>query len=172
MPQPPASAKATPAKASSVFAILGLVAALVVFVFWMVSSSVEGEIRASGKPFGTYIQKPTECYSGEHQNFFGAWVAPELESKDGRTGFKGGIKIVKNHLDEWTVYVESPLECEKFKCTVRELDRKHCKVFDVEVRNTSTVVNDIRVREGHARLDCSFPEGGSLVTNLEFDGCS
>jgi len=142
------------------------------FLFSIAGGGAKGEIRSRGEPFGTYVQKPPACHSGEHENFFGVWVAPEVKKLNGKEGFQGGLKILKNPLGEWTVYVESPIGCEGFKCPIRELEKKHCKVFDVEVRNTSTTYNDIRVREGHAKLDCSFPEGGTLTANLTFDGCT
>ena len=133
--------------------------------------SVEGEIRSSGKPNGDFLLKPTECHSGAHENFFGAWVTPKLVRVNGRQGFQGGIKFVKNHLTKWDVYLESPVECKGLECTVRPVERAHCRVFDVDVRDTGTVVNDIRLREGHATLDCSFPDGGKLAVKLKFDGC-
>jgi hypothetical protein len=157
------------------FGVLGgfLMVGLVVFlVFTIGSSDVKGEIRSQGQPFGSYVLVPKECHSGEHESFFGVWVTPPMVKSGGREGFKGGLKLVKTHLGTWTVYVESPLECKGLECAIRELDRAHCQRFDVNVRNTNTVVNDIRVREGHVRLDCKLPEGGTLKANVEFDGCS
>jgi hypothetical protein len=141
-------------------------------LFSLASGGAKGEIRSRGEPFGTYVQKPPACHSGEHESFFGVWVAPELRKINGRDGFQGGIKLVKTNLGEWTVFVESPLGCQGAKCPIRELEAKHCKVFDIDVHNTSMSYNDIRVKEGHAKLDCTFPEGGALVANLTFDGCS
>ncbi|HEY3500044.1 MAG TPA: zinc ribbon domain-containing protein [Polyangiaceae bacterium] len=155
-----------------VFAILLVLAPLGFFLFSLTSGGAKGEIRSRGKPFGTYVQKPPACHSGQHENFFGVWVAPEVTKRQGRSGFQGGIKLLKTELGEWAAFVESPVECEGFKCKIQKVDAKHCKVFDIDVRNTSTSINDIRLREGHAKLDCSFPEGGSLVVNLTFDGCS
>jgi hypothetical protein len=156
----------------SVVLVSGIVAASLGMAFCMFGSSeVKGQITANGKPFGNYVLKPEACYSGEHQSFFGVWVAPKLRKLNGREGFQGGIKLVKSHLEEWSVYVESPVECEGFKCAIQELKKEHCPVFDVDVRNTSTTVNDIRVREGHAKLECRYPGGGTLTASLTFDGC-
>lgn len=168
-----ATADASPkgTKGAVVFVIL-MIALPVGFMLYASSASVEGEIRSQGAPFGTYVQKPPACHSGQHESFFGVWVAPELKKRNGRSGFQGGIKLLKNELGQWRVFLESPLECEGFKCTIRELEPKACKVFDVEVHNTGTSFNDIVVKEGHARLECRFPEGGSLSVNLKFDGCS
>jgi hypothetical protein len=153
------------------FVVLGIAAVIGMLAFAFGSGSVEGEIHARGKPFGTWSLKPTSCYSGQHQNFFGVWVAPELKESRGREGFKGGIKLMKSPLEEWNAYVESPLECESFKCKIWELPRASCKVFDVDVHKTSNNINDIWVVEGHAKLDCTLPEGGSVTANLTFDGC-
>jgi len=153
-----------------VVALVGIPVGLM--LFGLATGGAKGEIRSRGEPFGTYVQKPPACHSGEHESFFGVWVAPEIKTIGGREGFQGGLKLLKNPLGEWTVYVESPIGCQGLKCPIRELEKKYCKVWDVEVHNTSTSVNDIWVREGHAKLDCSFPEGGSLTANLTFDGCT
>jgi len=142
------------------------------WAFTSLGTDVKGEIRARGKPFGDYVQKPSECYSGEHQNFFGVWVAPPIRTVKGREGFQGGLKLVKSELEVWNAYVESPIECEGLKCAIRPVDRATCSTFDVEVRNTNTSYNDIRVREGHAKLDCKIPNGGTLHVDLVFCGCS
>jgi hypothetical protein len=151
--------------------MLGIAGTIAMLAFTLGSGSVEGEIHARGKPFGTWSMKPTSCYSGQHQNFFGVWLARELEKANGREGFKGGLKLMKSPLEEWNVYVETPLECESFKCKIFELPRSSCKVFDVDVRKTGNNINDIWVVEGHAKVDCTTPEGGVVTANLTFDGC-
>ena len=47
----------------------------------------------------------------------------------------------------------------------------HCSCIVVLVENSGTMVNDVRLREGYARLDCAFPEGGTLKVDLKFSGC-
>lgn len=136
------------------------------------TGSVEGTFQSTGQPFGDYSQTPTACFSGEHESFMGVWVAPELMSEGGSSGWKGGLKIVKSHLGPWEVYIESPTECQSFNCVIRQLDAEHCSTFDVNVSNTNTYINDIRVREGHLRLQCTTPEGGTVSANLTFSGCS
>lgn len=100
---------------------IGAVGAMAAFAFG--SGSVEGQIQSRSKPFGTWSMTPTACYSGQHQSFFGVWVAPKVESSGGREGFKGGVKLMKSPTEEWNAYVESPLECESFKCKIWELPR-------------------------------------------------
>ncbi len=149
-----------------------LIQAVAIAAFFMVdcSGKTEGEIRSVGKPLGDFAMEPPACHSGEHESFFGVWAAPKLETLDGRTGFRGGLKVVKNQVGEWEVYVENPNSCEGFDCPIVQVERQHCSVFDVHVQSTNTTVNDIRLRQGHARLDCEFPEGGTLTANLTFSG--
>jgi hypothetical protein len=174
----PAPAPAPKPKKNKLIFLLPLLfvgqALLFVFIFAGngCSGSVEGQIVSVGKPHGDYTLVPTSCFSGEHESFFGVWVTPDLQSVDGRQGFKGGLKIVKAHTGEWQLFVESPEECDGLQCKIRPLDTSSCKVFDVSVENTNTTINDIRVRAGHATLDCETPEGGHLEAKLVFDGCS
>jgi len=140
------------------------VASVAIFLW---PGSVEGTVRTTGKPFGDGQRELSTCYSGDRQSFFGVSVKP-----DGR-GFAetGGMKILKNDADQWVVYLERPLGCESAQCELTQVDRNACSTFDVEVRNSGTIANEIRVRRGHARLECRFPEGGSLKAELEFSGC-
>ncbi len=137
------------------------------------NGSAEGTIRSTGAPHGDYTLNPTSCYSGAHEDFFGVWVAPELQSANGHDGWRGGIKLVKNQLNQWDVYIESPIECQNdFDCVVRPLDTSTCSKVEIDVHNTNTTINNIRVREGHVSLECNTPEGGTYSANVSFDGCS
>jgi hypothetical protein len=71
--------------------------------------------------------------------------------------------VARVELDPWSVGEKLAAAIAQAAC--------HCQRFDIDVQNTSSVVNRIRVRAGHARLDCQFPEGGALNVNLKFDGC-
>ena len=163
-------------KAALLLAPIILISQVVLFLFVFngdgCQGSVEGQMRSTGKPHGDFTMKPEACFSGEHESFFGVWVAPKLVKVDGRQGFIGGLKILKSDVGKWKVFVESPNDCEGLKCEIRPLPEEHCPTFDVGVRNTSTTINDIRVREGHAKLDCTLPEGGTFQADLKFDGCS
>lgn len=160
------------------FLVLGLLVAVVPMgMFCMMSGvfgdgTVEGQIESVGKPHGDWSMQPTSCFSGQHESFFGVWVTPDLQKVPEGQGFKGGLKLVKAHTGQWEVYVESPVECQSFNCVIRPLAADQCSVFEVSVSNTNTTINDIRVREGHAKLACKLAEGGSLTADLKFDGCS
>jgi len=179
-PAKPATASPAPAavfKRKKLFRLVALflainaVAVIIVFASGAFGSSVEGEIRSAGLPNGDFVMAPPACHSGEHESFFGVWVAPELEEIDGRTGFRGGLKVVKNPVGDWEAYLESPNTCRSFECQVLQVKKEHCLVFDIRVENSGTVVNDVRLREGYARLQCKFPEGGTLKVDLKFSGC-
>ena len=54
------------------------------------------------------------------------------------------------------------------------IDKKHCERFDTHVHNTGRRVSANRssyAYEGHARLSCTFPEGGTAVADLVFKNC-
>jgi len=155
----------------ALFVALDVVAVIVFFASGAFGSSVEGEIRSAGLPNGDFVMAPPTCHSGEHESFFGVWVAPELEEIDGRTGFRGGLKVLKNPLGQWEAYLESPNTCRGFECQVLQVKKEHCLVFDIRVENSGTTVNDVRLREGYAKLQCKFPEGGTLKVDLKFSGC-
>lgn len=155
--------------------LLTVVFLLIPFLFLgnpFAAGSATGEIRSQGSPHGDYVLGPTSCYSGEHEGFFGVWIAPELEEDaQGRSGFRGGLKLVKDPVGSWRVFLQSPAECESFACVTRPVARAHCGTFDVSVRHTNVWVNEIRERQGHADLECRFPEGGSLSAHLTFERC-
>jgi hypothetical protein len=140
--------------------------ALFVFMIW--PGSVEGTLRSRGQPFGDREREFSACYSGDRQNYFGVALKPEDRSFESA----GGVKILKNAADQWLVYVERPLGCAPAQCELVELDRKQCSVFEVDVRNSGMTVNEIRGRTGRAKLECRFPEGGTLSAALEFSGCT
>jgi len=155
-----------PGKSPWRFAWWLLIPGLILFLLW--PGSVEGTVRSRGQPFGDRERELTTCYSGDRQNYFGVALKPEDRSFDSA----GGVKILKNAADQWAVYVERPLGCVPAQCELVELDRKQCSVFDVDVRNSGITVNEIRGHKGRAKLECRFPEGGSLSAALEFSGCN
>jgi hypothetical protein len=94
------------------------------------------------------------CDSGQRAGFVGV----ELSEKDGtrvirlaRDAIRGNLAIVADRGSGPPRLI---------------IEGKNCSRFDLEVRDTSTVINDIRVVEGTADLDC---EG--LSGSVEFEGC-
>jgi hypothetical protein len=132
------------------------------------AGSATGEIRSSGKPHGDFVVRPVTCVSGGHWGFDGVWVTPEVETSHGRRGFRGGLKIVETEPGHWEAYQENPHACQIFECQKLLVDRQHCRVYDLFVSDMSVWLR----YAGHARLDCSFPEGGTLEADLSFHGCA
>jgi hypothetical protein len=129
--------------------------------------SVSGELRSTGAPHGDFVVRPVTCFTGEHWHFRGVWMVTETLSSGDRTGFQGGLKIVANRAGEWEAYVENPNRCEGFKCEQWQVPPERCRVFDVVVRSRHAWLR----HDGHARIECAFPEGGTLQADLTFDRC-
>ena len=56
-------------------------------------------------------------------------------------------------------------------CTYVDIDPKLCKRFNVDIRNTNTYVNEIRLLDGSLQLACTFPEGGNATADIKFESC-
>lgn len=129
--------------------------------------SVSGQVQSAGAPHGSFVVTPVTCFSGDHWGFDGVWVVTETESRGGRSGFRGGLKIVSTGAGDWNVYVENPNRCSGFQCEQWHVPRQHCPVFDVTVERRHVWLR----YSGHANIECGFPEGGTLTTTLTFDDC-
>ena len=67
------------------------------------------------------------------------------------------------------VQVQKKETCKGDSCEYVVFDREECTQFDVSIESTNTTVNDIRVLEGHLRLDCKFAEtGGTAKADITF----
>ena len=130
--------------------------------------SVTGDIRSTGAPHGDFVVQPVTCFSGGHWGFDGVWVVTETLTEGDRSGFRGGLKIVKRDDGGWDAYAENPSICQGFKCQQRQVDEKHCRVHDLVVSDMSIWLR----YSGHATFDCAFPEGGTLKAALIFEGCA
>jgi len=79
------------------------------------------------------------------------------------------IRVVMDPVRGTLVGVQKKDSCKGSRCEYVMFDRQECPVFDVAVENTNTTVNDIRVVEGHLRLDCTFKDtGGAVQADLKF----
>jgi len=149
---------------------VGLAAMVGVFGFVFMGkgcSEVEGAFQAAGPPLGTFTFTPTQCRSGERMQFFGAVLLGE-----GPTD--GGILVGEDPVQGRFVKVEVPGSCKPPDyevCTEILVKPESCSTFEASVSRTGVQVNDIRVVEGHLKLDCRFPEGGSATAALTFSGC-
>ncbi|MBN1610757.1 MAG: hypothetical protein JW940_29270 [Polyangiaceae bacterium] len=133
------------------------------------AGTAAGEIRSTGRPHGDFVVRAAECYSWGDLWSSDVWVITELERPlSGGTGFRGGLLIEQDGPGRWRAVTENPNGCSGFKCPQRAVDPRRCKRFDV----VSETRGWLWRRRGHARLDCSFPEGGTLEADLTFSGCA
>jgi Fe-S-cluster containining protein len=87
---------------------------------------------------------------------------------------EGGVLVIDDAVQGKLLKVELPGSCQPPDyevCTVVEVRPAQCRKFDVKLERTSTEVNDIRLIDGHATLDCTFPEGGTLTAGVVFESC-
>jgi hypothetical protein len=150
-----------------IITIVSLLGALVVILLSYPRGSARGEIHSTGLPHGDFVVRPITCFSGGHWGFTGVWVVTETLTSGDKSGFKGGLKILKNDAGAWEAVVENPSICQGFKCQQLKVDARHCGVFDVVVKDRNLWFR----YDGHAHLDCAFPEGGTLKADLSFEGC-
>jgi hypothetical protein len=142
----------------------------VIFMFVFNSngcSSTEGSFHATGAPLGDYVFTPAQCRSGEHESFFGVFLLGESESA-------GGLKIIVEPTGEKMVQAEVPGSCKGANnddCRVVNIERDSCETFDIGLQRTDTYVNEIRLLDGHLRLDCRFEDGGSAKADVKFESC-
>jgi len=150
-----------------VLALLGVAALVFKIAATFPRGSVSGEIRSVGEPHGGFTLFPVDCFSGDHWGFDGVWLVTETLTEGDRTGFRGGLKIVRVEDGRWAAVLENPQRCEVFTCEQTEVRGRNCEVFDLEVER---IHRWWRYR-GRARLDCTFPEGGTLKADLAFARC-
>jgi hypothetical protein len=123
------------------------------------TSKVSGSVSSKGGDLGTFTVSPTKCESGQHWQFFGA--AFFVKGDDGSK-----VEVVQDPVRGWFVKVGKP-GTKKMEAFGDEA----CKVLDVDVHNTNTTVNDIRVVEGSAKFECTDSKEGVVRGELTFSGC-
>jgi hypothetical protein len=131
------------------------------------AGSATGEIVSVGGLRGDFIVRPVTCFTDMYFGFSSLWVAPESFSRDGRSGFQGGLEIVKRDDGSLEAYVEHPKACRLFQCEQHRVDPEHCQVFELSV---SAADQWLRT-QGRARLICETPAGESLRVDLTFERC-
>ena len=130
-------------------------------------SSVEGQFVATGEPLGNFKFVADSCRSGQRMNFFGVVML-------GKGPNDGAIVPIHDVAQGKMVKVEVPGSCQPPDLEIcKEIDIKpeHCSVFQLSVKRTNTTVNNIRLLDGHLKLDCKFPEGGTAKADMKFTSC-
>ena len=130
-------------------------------------SKAEGNLVSKGEPVGTFTFEPDVCRSGQRMQFYGAVIL-------GKDKHAGAVVVMEDPIKGKIVKIEVPGSCQPpdyEKCKEVIVDPASCGVYDMAVKRTMTTVNDIRLIDGHLRLNCEFKEGGSLQANLKFENC-
>jgi hypothetical protein len=130
------------------------------------SGSLEGKIESKGTA-GTWTLTSGKCISGQREAYFGALALGPDDSGV-------AIKAVKDPTKGWSLIVNIAETCkagpEKSDCRAIVLTKDNCSKFDVEISNTNTTVNDVKVVEGTFDIDCV--DGESYVKGkLKLDYC-
>jgi hypothetical protein len=174
-PHPPPKTPGPPERATprwlfvivGFFICLGPAAGAYAIAVTYPQGSVSGEVRSRGAPHGDFSIFPETCFSGDHWGFDGVWLVTETRTSGDRTGFQGGLKIIREEDGPWAAVLENPQRCEVFTCEQTQVLEQTCAVFDLAVERPHRWW---RYR-GHARLDCAFAEGGTLTADLSFARC-
>jgi hypothetical protein len=128
--------------------------------------TVSGRVESKGDA-GTWVLEKGACYSGQRESYFGAIA-------HGPEGSGVAIKFVKDSLKGWTAVINKADTCkagvEKSECKAIVLSANECKTLDVDLATTNTTVNDVRVVEGKATIDCAS-DTGSIKGELIFTHC-
>lgn len=130
-------------------------------------SSVEGNLVSKGEPAGNFVFIPDACRSGQHMQFFGAVIL-------GKGQTDGAVVLIEDPVKGKVIKIEVPGSCEPpdyEKCREIIIDPSACSVYNMSVKKTSTMVNDIRLIDGSVKLNCSFKEGGSVQADMVLKNC-
>ena len=126
-----------------------------------------GRVHVRGGPHGEFTVSTSDCHTLGPYGRFGATL-----HGDGHEG--GAIYVIADPVAGPQITLEVPGSCQSRNgtdCTLIPVPRSACAVFDADVRNTRTVVNDVQLVRGHAELRCTLPDGTHVEGRVEFDGC-
>jgi hypothetical protein len=170
-PQPVGSA-AAPKKGVPILSLaMGLLMPLGIgaFLFFGLgdcSGETAGSMRVSGAR-GNFNFTPVGCVNTQpYEGRMGANLHGE-GNNDGAVYVLGGINGSE-------VRIEVPGSCQNSDgtdCTVFPIPRDRCATYEARVTPTSTTVNDVRVVEGHVRLQCTLEDGTEVRGSITFSGC-
>lgn len=173
---PPASAApahapkaaGTPGLARVIPMIIGFTVLPIVLFFALGDcGSAEGRMRVTASPHGEWTFVPTGCASLQPYGRMGA-------NLHGDGPNDGAVYVSLDPTHGHRIELEVPGSCRNADgtdCTVFEVPRDRCSTYDVSVEPTGTVVNDVRLVEGHVRLDCTLEDGARVEGAITFEGC-
>jgi hypothetical protein len=153
----------------TLFFTLGISAliALLTWAFDGCGGEVEGHVTVTGGPHGAFTLEPAGCASLQPFGHFGANLHGERPND-------GAVYVTLDHSAGKRVELEVPgscLDADGTDCTVFPVLRDRCSVYDVKVEPSGTVVNGVRLVEGHVRLECALEDGTEVRGQLVYEGC-
>ena len=160
-----AQPKRRPAIASIALGMIIPAIAIGAFFLFGDCEHTEGNLVATGPRHFTFT--PTGCASMQPYGRMGANV-----HADGNND--GGVYVTVDPTRGSLVEVEIPGSCRNADgtdCTVFPLPRERCSTYDVHVEHMNVEVNDVRLVEGHAYLQCTLEDGTNVHAHLDFTGC-
>ena len=162
---------AEPEKKGFPFVVLGALVPLVIGLAIVLGvrgcDHVDGQVAVADGPRPGFVFAPTGCASLQPYGRFGANLHGKGEND-------GGVYVTVDPVKGSSVDVEIPGSCKNeggTSCTVFSVPRERCTVFEATVQNTGTVVNDVRLVEGHLKLDCALEDGTTVRGEVHFGGC-
>jgi hypothetical protein len=148
-------------------AVLGPVIAIgaVGLALFMTRTEVSGSLSA-GEDLGGWEFTPDDCGSGQLQGFFGVELtakdAPGVRIRFAHDAVRGNLAIVEHVGPRPGKVVPNGLATSQ-RTTIAS---DGCRKFELTVARTNTSINDVRVVEGTANLDCD-----ALSGSVTFAGC-
>lgn len=129
--------------------------------------SAEGQLTVTGGEHGDFTFVTTGCASMQPYGRMGA-------NLHGDGPNDGAVYVSLDPVEGHHVQLEVPGSCQNAdgtECTVFDVPRAQCETFDVSIDYSGVTVNDVRLTEGHVRLNCTLADGADVVGSFEFDGC-
>jgi hypothetical protein len=86
----------------------------------------------------------------------------------------GAVYVSGDPVAGAAVDIEVPGSCRNADgtdCTVFPVPRESCEIWEARVVPTGVLVNEVRLVEGHVRLQCTLEDGTSISGAITFDGC-
>jgi hypothetical protein len=127
--------------------------------------TVNGALESKGEA-GTWVLQQGTCYSGQREQYHGViGIGPD--------GSGIAVKLVKDGVRGWTAIINQADQCKTSAekgCKAIVLSATNCTKLDVDLAQTNTTINDIRVVDAKLTMDCTSG-GSSIKGHLAFDRC-
>ena len=170
--QPPAASATQNPRGAIIFVGIAMLVVPIVLLGGLkgCSSEAAGSVQVTGRdaqPGGNFTFTATACHSLVPYGRHGVNV-----HGDGHND--GAIYASMDPIEGPRIDLEVPGSCRNADgtdCTVFRLPRERCSTFDVHVGFTNTTVNDVRLLEGSARIDCTLEDGTHAEGSVTFGGC-